>query len=109
MQITVEMTSEDFTCLWEQAMAWAGYEAEWAQQLQAGRFEIAGDPEGRAPSLLWKHAYWVDGGYADVVLARAYLRARGEGCVLARDLTEQQWVVLTDYTDPAAAGAAQGG
>lgn len=98
MNISIEMTEDDFERLTKTSMKWQGL--PWAAQ--DGRFEncSSGATTDAAPDYKWRMAYWVGDSWLNVILARSYLRAAGEDCEVLWDMVENpecSYVILTNY------------
>jgi hypothetical protein len=90
------MDDADFGYLTTNSAQWGPLREEWVGQIAGGRF-LPGNPE--APILArWQRAYWLEDGYAALMLARAFLDAWGHDYQIVSDETEGGgWVILTDY------------
>lgn len=94
MQINIDMTTEDFTQLWNSHMTFGD---SWANQVKQGRFEEIGlCAKHSHVSTQWQHAYWVSDPAA-IILARAYMAAYGEESVVVFDTAVDEFVILTNY------------
>jgi len=80
----VKLNASDFNYLWDSSMAWG---EDW--KYQADRFD-------KGISYHWKHAYFFELSYANLVLAREYLRDTGISFEITND-EAGGWVILTDY------------
>lgn len=93
--VEISINAEDFEFLRNNSMAWAGH--DWEIQVFDGRFEAAGKA-GQEPGMHWRRAYWMGPEYTAVILARAFLQAKGFDCEVVFDLAGPgQWMILTDY------------
>lgn len=94
--IYIAFTKDDFDCLSETSMNWAG--EGWEKQ--AERFEIVDRVDSTKTKVHqlydFKRIYWfeADSAYA---IARAFLRGAHEGFVVAYDHNLNQIVILTDF------------
>jgi hypothetical protein len=94
-RIQLSMDDADFGYLTTNSHEWAAIGSEWAPQIADGRFRPAG---GGVTFTTWKRAYWLEDGYAALMLARAFLDAWGHDYQIVSDETEGGgWVILTDY------------
>ena len=80
----VKLDAGDFNQLWDASMEWG---ESW--KLQGDRFD-------NGISFHWKHAYWFELHYANLVLAREYLTSIGAPFEITND-EAGGWVILTDY------------
>ena len=95
-RIQLTMDDEDFGYLTTNSAEWAAIGSEWAPQIADGRFVTV--PPGGIPFTTWKCAYWLEDGYAALMLARAFLDAWGHDYQVVTDEAEDGgWVILTDY------------
>jgi len=98
MKITVDMEPEDFDCLVEQSMQWG---PSLSEQCDNGRFETVGGE--RDISKTWKMAYWMGDSYANVLLAKSYLKSIGHTYDVVWDMAVDQggqclgYILLTNY------------
>jgi len=97
--ISIEMSEGDFDRLCETSEQWRG--ADW--QGQAERFQHCERKYDAPPSWGWRYAYWLDGQWATVILARSFLRETGYRCEIVFDRAGEDgpaYVILTDYASP---------
>lgn len=90
--IRVEMTNDDFEMLATASMHWAGQDWE----TQDGRFIPLPD---RDTPIVWTYGYafWF-GPWANVILARSFLDAKGFAYqVLSDEGSAGECVIITDY------------
>lgn len=80
----VKLDASDFNSLWDASMEWG---QDW--KLQASRFD-------NGISYNWKFAYWFEISYANLVLAREYLKSIGASFEITDD-EAGGWVILTNY------------
>lgn len=80
----VKIDSNDFNQLWDSSMEWG---ESW--KFQADRFDDG-------ISWHWKHAYFFELAYANLILAREYLKSIGVSFEITND-EAGGWVILTDY------------
>lgn len=89
--IAMTMTSDDFDRLVSVHTAWG--EHLWTS---SDRFELTGTDQ--TIRYIWANAYWVEGGWASVILMRSYLDALGTPYQVVWDTGDDPgYVVLTDY------------
>jgi len=103
--VVLQVTAEDFDRLCENS----GIGSIAVEQ--PGRFEAMNYPEPPS-STRWHWTYWLGDNYTTVILARAFLAARGFGYEVLYDTAEHPngrlygYVILTDYeNDRSAPGA----
>lgn len=103
--VQIFMDDEDFQRLWDNAMSWADVDS-WAEQVMAGRFECTdgncGAHDVHVPELDWRYIYFLPDDWTSVILAKSFLRARGEKYEVFRDLVgaesgEGHYSILTNY------------
>jgi hypothetical protein len=100
--VQILMTDADFDHLSHTAQEWARYSDDnigggWKGHIRAGRFILHAAPPGEWPALNWKWSYWGDN-YANLILARSYLAARGHDYQVVWDEGgDGAWGILTDY------------
>jgi hypothetical protein len=94
--VIIQVTAEDFQRLCENS-------APGDVSAQTGRFEVVEPAEPRWHRE-WSRAYWMGGSYTTVILARAFLAARGFGYEVLFDTASDKpdgpmfgYVILTDY------------
>ena len=80
----VKLDASDFNNLWDASMEWG---QDW--KLQASRFD-------NGISYNWKFGYWFEISYANLVLAREYLKSIGAAFEITND-EAGGWVILTNY------------
>jgi len=80
----VKISAEDFDNLWDASMKWGN---DW--KTKSDRFESG-------ISYHWKYAYWFEMSYANLILAREYLKSIGRSFEITSD-EAGGWVILTDY------------
>jgi hypothetical protein len=96
MQITIDMTVQDFNQLWNSHMVFGD---SWAGQVKQGRFEEIGLCALHSNiSTKWGQAYWVSDPAA-IILARAYIAGREEESVVVYDTAIDEFVILTNYDE----------
>ncbi|SFQ82016.1 hypothetical protein [Amycolatopsis rubida] len=104
-QVTITVDATDFEQLWTTCMAWAS--AGWDTGEQEGQFEPV---QSDAVEYGWKHAYWMGGNWASVVLARSFLAAVGHDFQVVADTADDPgyrgFVILSDCQDRALADRA---
>ena len=81
----MKLTNEDFTRLFDSAMAWG---LDWKEQ--ADRF----DPTAKEFRFQW--VYWFDS-YSALLLARLFLDEDGWQSESLWDEDLEQWILLTNY------------
>lgn len=95
--VQISMDEADFGSLTQNSMRWADGAEGWTERIRDGHFEVHGTP-GTPPSMDWAMTYWLGNEYTSVILARAFLAARGFACQVIIDLaTGPEWMILTDY------------
>ena len=93
--VVIQVTAADFQRLCENSGQWADWE------VPPRRFESL-DTTSPANGH-WQRAYWVGDNYTSVILARAFLAARGHDYKILYDTAEHPngqafgYVILTDY------------
>ena len=96
--VVIQVTARDFGRLCENSGEWAGWTPP------AGRFEALDTADAPA-TREWQCVYWVGGSWTGVILARAFLDARGHDYEVLFDLAELPggqafgYVILTDYQE----------
>ena len=80
----VKLDAADFNSLWDLSMEWG---QDWKSQ--SDRFD-------KGISYEWKFAYWFEVSYANLVLAREYLKSIGAPFEITND-EGSGWVILTNY------------
>ena len=80
----VKMNADDFNNLYDAAMEWG---ESW--RVQKDRFDSG-------ISFFWKYAYFFDMAYANLILAREYLKDSGQSFEITSD-EAGGWVILTNY------------
>lgn len=99
MKIELEMSQADFEHIAEPAKPDPLRRS--AETYDASR--SAADPE---PERHWEYAYWVGVNWANVMLARAFVLAKGHECEIVWDTSDASalsWRLLTSYGDRSSA------
>ena len=97
--VVIQVTAADFGRLCENSSSWG------LGCGSPGRFENL-DDAGPPSSRQWERIYWLGGSFTAVILARAFLDARGFGYEIAFDTASDEdgpmygYVILTDYQEP---------
>ena len=95
--IVIQVTARDFERLCENSGNWAGWEPP------LGRFENLDG--GHPTTRQWRCCYWLGSSWTTVILARAFLDARGHDHEILWDMAEHPngamygYVILTDYQE----------
>jgi hypothetical protein len=67
-----KITAQDFDQLRSNGTNWG----QWAKD-QEGRFDVMGAPYGTVPNYDFKHAYWMDDSWSNVLLGKMFLAQEG--------------------------------
>ncbi|MFI0265579.1 hypothetical protein [Streptomyces luteogriseus] len=97
--VEIEMDDADFQHLVEEGLLWR--DGNW--EAQADRFVPVGGHDTENPSWDWAAAYWVGTSWTTVVLARSWLKSKGENCEVVIDSATHPngsflgFIILTNY------------